>query len=83
MRDDDFEWDDEKAASNFAKHGVIFEQARAAFDDPNHIELDDPDLHEVRFNRLCRYGQHIFMVLRAMNAIGSALHRLIGNVSTI
>jgi uncharacterized DUF497 family protein len=47
MRDDDFEWDDEKAISNFAKHGVTFEQARAAFDDPNHIEVDSPDLHEV------------------------------------
>ena len=35
MRDDDFEWDDVKAASNFAKHGVSFEQARLALGDPS------------------------------------------------
>jgi uncharacterized DUF497 family protein len=34
MDADDFEWDDAKAAANLAKHGVSFEQARDAFDDP-------------------------------------------------
>ena len=29
-----FEWDDEKAASNFRKHGVRFEIASKVFDDP-------------------------------------------------
>jgi len=29
------EWDDEKAASNLAKHGVSFEEAETVFDDPN------------------------------------------------
>ena len=47
MRDDHFEWDDAKAASNRAKHKVSFEQARIAFDDPNRIEIplndDDED----------------------------------------
>lgn len=62
MRDDEFEWDDDKAASNFAKHGITFEQARAAFDDPDHCEVDDPDPHDVRFNRVCRLGLHLIVI---------------------
>ena len=34
MRDDEFEWDDRKAARNVADHGVTFEVARDAFKDP-------------------------------------------------
>lgn len=30
----DFEWDDQKAAINFKKHGVRFESAANAFSDP-------------------------------------------------
>jgi len=33
MHDDEFEWDDAKAGSNLAKHGVAFEAARRVFDD--------------------------------------------------
>ena len=29
-----FEWDDEKAASNLAKHGVSFDEAETVFADP-------------------------------------------------
>ena len=43
MRDDEFEWDDAKAASNYRKHNVTFEQARTAFDDPDCVDRDDPD----------------------------------------
>lgn len=38
----DFEWDDSKAASNIAKHGVSFEEAMTAFEDPAHLIVDDP-----------------------------------------
>ncbi|MGH8497512.1 MAG: BrnT family toxin, partial [Methylococcales bacterium] len=42
MQDDTFAWDDSKAASNYADHGVTFEAARAVFKDPFAIEwLDD------------------------------------------
>ena len=41
MKDKEFEWNDEKAASNAEKHGVTFEQARAVFRDPFAIELRD------------------------------------------
>jgi uncharacterized DUF497 family protein len=37
----DFEWDDGKAAANFRKHGVTFEQAAYAFRDPFAVEWID------------------------------------------
>lgn len=45
-----FDWDDTKAASNLAKHGVSFEEARTAFDDPWSIETFDEEHshHEFR-----------------------------------
>ena len=36
-----FEWDDRKAASNLAKHGVSFELAKAVWDDPLHVIIPD------------------------------------------
>jgi uncharacterized DUF497 family protein len=36
-----FEWDEEKAASNLAKHGVNFPAAATVFADPNHILFVD------------------------------------------
>jgi uncharacterized DUF497 family protein len=49
MRDDRFEWDDAKAASKLRKHGVSFNQACEAFDDPYFIEEVDDELHEDRW----------------------------------
>jgi uncharacterized protein len=43
MRDEFFEWDDNKAASNLKKHNISFEQARCAFDDRSVIMTDDPE----------------------------------------
>ena len=39
----DCEWDEEKAASNLAKHGVIFQEAATVFGDPLYIDFYDPD----------------------------------------
>lgn len=36
-----FEWDNAKAAANFRKHGVTFEQAAYAFRDPFGVEWID------------------------------------------
>ena len=36
------EWDDEKASSNLAKHGVSFEEASTVFDDALGQYFDDP-----------------------------------------
>jgi uncharacterized protein len=42
MTNDDFEWDDAKAAENYAKHSVSFETAIRVFDDAFAIErMDD------------------------------------------
>jgi uncharacterized DUF497 family protein len=51
MIDDDFEWDDAKAASNDALHGVTFDIARSVFQDPFALDwLDDRhDYGEARF----------------------------------
>jgi hypothetical protein len=37
----DFEWDDAKAESNLAKHGVSFSEAATVFADPLAVFLDD------------------------------------------
>lgn len=39
----EFEWDEEKAAANLAKHGVSFEEAKIVFDDPLYVDFYDPD----------------------------------------
>lgn len=38
-----FDWDEEKAASNLAKHGVSFQEAATVFGDPLSDTFDDPD----------------------------------------
>ncbi len=38
----DFEWDEEKAAGNYEKHGVSFADAATAFDDPLYVDFYDP-----------------------------------------
>lgn len=54
MNAGDFEWDDAKATANLAKHGVSFEQAREAFNDPFAIDfVDDRD----------DYGEHRLILL--------------------
>lgn len=41
-----FEWDENKAASNLTKHGVLFEEAKTVFEDPLYIDFYDPDHSE-------------------------------------
>ena len=52
MRDAHFEWDDAKADSNRRKHGVTFEEARAAFDDPQGLDEFDDESDEERWKRI-------------------------------
>jgi len=40
------EWDSEKAASNYAKHGVDFHEAGTVLDDPLSTTFPDPDHSE-------------------------------------
>ena len=39
----EFDWDDAKAALNLAKHGVPFEEAKTVFADTLSITVPDPD----------------------------------------
>lgn len=41
MRDDEFEWDDDKAERNLKKHKVSFQSARRVFDDEKGYWSDD------------------------------------------
>ena len=60
MRDDLFEWDEAKAASNYAKHGVSFEFARGVIKDASAIERIDE-----RFS----YGEERFVVIGMVEGI--------------
>jgi uncharacterized DUF497 family protein len=63
MQDDDFEWDDEKAAANVDKHGVAFDAARAVFNDPFAIELDDDGAaDETRYRIVGKSGDRLLFV---------------------
>jgi uncharacterized DUF497 family protein len=54
MQDDWFEWDDGKAATNLARHGVSFSEARQVFDDPYAVEIED---------RRGSYGEDRYLLL--------------------
>jgi uncharacterized DUF497 family protein len=41
-----FEWDKNKAAINFSKHQVSFEEAKTVFEDPLYVDFYDPDHSE-------------------------------------
>jgi uncharacterized DUF497 family protein len=60
-----YEWDEAKAATNFAKHGISFTAAARALEDPRKLEiLDDRfDYNEDRIQSLCiDRGRVLFIV---------------------
>ncbi len=60
----EFEWDDEKAASNRMKHGVSFEEAMTVFGDPLAAIFDDEE-HSMGEHReiIVGYSSHNQLVL--------------------
>jgi len=64
----EFEWDDEKAANNLAKHGVAFPDARRLFDDIHALHYSDRSMH---------YEEERFIGIGIVNADGG-LHRTRG-----
>jgi len=62
-----FEWDAAKAKANQAKHGVSFEQAKAAFGDPFGLELVDDrfDYGEERFVLIAMASGQLLTVVYA------------------
>lgn len=51
----EFEWDEEKAESNFKKHGVLFKTAAKVFSDVNRIEIYD-EAHSIDEDRYITIG---------------------------
>ena len=49
------EWDNQKAAANLRKHGVSFEKAVKALEDPLAITYRDPD-HSLEESRFLTFG---------------------------
>lgn len=60
----EFEWDEDKAASNLRDHGVSFEQATQAFRDPHGIEwLDDREDYGEERSILLAMGQNALLIV--------------------
>lgn len=60
----EFEWDEEKARLNYAKHGVRFETAAHVFEDENLLEFYD-EYHsgaEERYQVIGKVNQILFVV---------------------
>ena len=51
-----FEWDSAKAVANLSKHGVSFDEAKTAFNDPLYVDFYDPD-HSDEEHRYIIIGQ--------------------------
>ena len=58
-----FEWDPEKAQSNFGKHGLMFEDAIEVFFDPWAIVVEDETSHgERRYNQIGMFSERLLNV---------------------
>jgi len=61
----EFEWDEGKAVSNLAKHGVTFDEASQVFQDVFAITVTDPSHSEVEIREITIgmvEGQHLVTV---------------------
>jgi uncharacterized protein len=52
----EFEWDPNKGATNLADHGVSFDEAVTAFEDPLSLTIEDPH-HSEHEERLILLGR--------------------------
>ncbi|MEI6729705.1 MAG: BrnT family toxin [Pseudomonadota bacterium] len=57
MKSSTYEWDEEKNLTNLQKHGVSFEQAQYAFDDPYRIIVNDLEHGEETESRFFCFGK--------------------------
>ncbi len=71
-----FEWDPRKAASNAAKHGVTFEEAKTVFYDEEALVIPDPDhsKDEERFIIMGRSGElRLLVVIHCFRKTSSSI----------
>ena len=59
-------WDERKAASNLAKHGVLFETAALVFDDPRLLSVADPHPDDDRWRTIGVVGTGALFVVHTM-----------------
>ena len=57
-----FDWDQNKSASNEKKHGVTFHEAATIFSDPLAVTFSDPDHSEMEY-RYLTFGSSRFQRL--------------------
>jgi uncharacterized DUF497 family protein len=71
-----FEWDEQKAERNQAKHSVSFEFATRAFDDENRVTVIDNrrDYGETRYITLAKIDNRLYVVAFSLR---SSIIRLI------
>ncbi len=68
-----FEWDENKAKSNLAKHGVSFEEASTVFGDPMSLTVPDP-AHSQAEDRFIIIGQsHLRKLLVVVHTSSGAI----------
>jgi len=71
-----FEWDSVKAASNAAKHGIAFDEAKTVFHDENALVISDPD-HSEDEDRFIIMGQsehsQMLVVVHCFRQEGSSI----------
>lgn len=63
LQGDRFEWDDAKAHANRRKHGVSFDVACEAFDDPSGFDEIDYDPDEERWTRTGMTSSGILVII--------------------
>jgi uncharacterized protein len=72
----EFEWNDNKAASNLAKHGVPFELAAKAFHDLHCIEIDATRKRDGETRRKC-LGQVDGRLLTVVFTMRRGIYRIV------
>jgi uncharacterized DUF497 family protein len=72
-----FEWDPAKARQNRLRHGVSFELASTAFDDPNLVLADDA-AHSVAERRYFAFGSVVDGVITVRFTMRGNRVRIIG-----
>jgi uncharacterized DUF497 family protein len=65
-----FEWDEKKGRSNRAKHGVSFETAKRAFEDPNLITRQDREVEDEQRWQTIGYAEGVLTVAHTAMELG-------------
>jgi len=73
-------WDPNKAVANRVKHGLSFETAMLAFDDPFHASKPDPDPDGDRWYTIGLVGSVLLLVIHTWPEAESEEGELVGRI---